>query len=137
MGRRNWGTSSAVALSEMKDDRRRKMAGDGDRTVVGFWSEMENDGGGLMRKWSPELEDGRRWKTAGTGRTTENERWPKMENDGGRRWRKTVAGCAWWSTVGRKWVDGEREGKFGGKLGGNGNEKMEYCSDFVFKFFNF
>jgi hypothetical protein len=60
--------------------------------VVGFWPEMENDGGGLVRKWSPKLEDSRRWKTAGTGRRPvvgflpkmENERWPKMENEGGR-----------------------------------------------------
>jgi hypothetical protein len=77
----------------------------------------------------PEMDDDRNWKTAGDGRQQELEErrsWPKMENDDGRRWRTTVAGRAWrmpvagrawWSTVGRKWVDGEREGKFGGKLG--------------------
>jgi hypothetical protein len=57
-----------------------------------------------------------------------------MENDGGRRWRTTVADdgerrwrvLQWWLTVGRKWVDGEREGKFLGRLGGgNKNEKDE------------
>jgi hypothetical protein len=80
---------------------------------------------------------------AGTGRTTENERWPKMENDGGRRWRTTVTSRAWWSTVGRKWVDGEREGKFGGKLGEQKSENgvlQWFCFQilkFLIFFFNF
>jgi hypothetical protein len=67
-------------------------------------------------------ENGRRnWKTAGG--------WVLAE-DGERRWRAR----AWWSTVGRKWVDGEREGKFGGTLGGNRNEQIGYCTGFGFKF---
>jgi hypothetical protein len=77
-----------VALSEMKDGWRPKTAEDRDRTVVGFWPEMENA----------------EWRA--------------------RAWWSTVAGRAWWSMVGRKWVDGEREGKFGGKLGlGTGMRK--------------
>jgi hypothetical protein len=77
---------------------------------------------------------------AGTGRTTENGRnWMNDEEQAvvGRRWSTTVVGRAWWSMVGRKWVDGEREEKFGGKLGGKvGTEmgKWEYCSGFDFKF---
>jgi hypothetical protein len=71
-------------------------------------------------EWSPKLEDGWRWKTTGTGRRPEMEDSRNWKNDGvgqnwrttvaGRAWRTAVAGRAWWSTVGRKWVDGEREG---------------------------
>jgi len=41
--------------------------------------------------------------------------------------------------VGRKWVNGERERKFGGKLGGNKNEKMGVLLVLVsnFEIFNF
>jgi hypothetical protein len=83
----------------------------GDRTVVGFWPEMENDGAvavcsgfgdqkigyreedvlhwfrtvaGTGRR--PEMEDDRNWKTVEDGRQPELEErrsWPKMENDGG------------------------------------------------------
>jgi hypothetical protein len=49
-GSPDWGISSAVTLSKMKDGRRLKTVRDGDRTVVGFWPEMENDGGRLVRK---------------------------------------------------------------------------------------
>jgi len=62
------------------------MAGDGDRTVVGFLPEMENDGGGLVRKWSPKLEDGRNWKNNGE-RT--------LAEDGERRWRVVRGGRRW------------------------------------------
>jgi hypothetical protein len=56
-----------------------------------------------------------------------------LAEDGEQRWR----GRAWWSMVGRKWVDGEREGKFGGKLGGNMNEKMGVLHWFWFQILKF
>jgi len=78
------------------------------------WSTVAN---WLQRRRRTALvSNGRRnWKTAGTGRQPELE--DGRRTNVGRRWRTTVAGRAWWSTVGRKCVDGEREGKFGGKLG--------------------
>jgi hypothetical protein len=130
MGRRNWGTSSTVVLSEMEIARwlgfgrrwRTTVAvcsGFGDQKIgyreedVLHWFRMVT---GTGRR--PEMEDDRNWKTAGDGRQPELEErwsWPKMENGGGQRWRTAVAGCAWWSMVGRKWVDGEREGKIWGE----------------------
>jgi hypothetical protein len=83
---------------------------------------------------------GRRWKTTVVGRAkmvVGTGRQPEMENGRWlgfcRRWRTTVVGHVQWSTVGRKWVDGEREGKFGGKLGGNRNEKMGVLQWFWFQ----
>jgi hypothetical protein len=64
----------------------------------------------------------------GTGRLTvagSCERTTELRTVAGR---KTVLGSEWWSTVGRFWVDGEREGKFGGKLG---EEKCENEKDEV------
>jgi hypothetical protein len=85
-----------------------------------FWPEVENDGGERM-------------VAAGTGRTTELGRALRTTVPGrawrtatpgralrtavaGRAWRTAVAGRSSRSTVGRKWANGEREGKNGGKL---------------------
>jgi hypothetical protein len=89
---------------------------------------------GFGQRWRTTVagscENGRwNWKTAGGWVSAEDgER--MLAEDGERQWRAR----AWWSTVGRKWVDEEREGKFGGKLGGNRNEQMGYCTSFGFKF---
>jgi hypothetical protein len=64
-----------------------------------------------------------RMVTAGTRRTTELGRALRTTVPGralrtavaGRVWRTAVAGRSSRSTVGRKWVDGEREGKIWGE----------------------
>lgn len=63
-----------------------------------FWPEVEND-------------DGERMVATGTGRTTELGRALRTTVPG-----RVVAGRSSRSTVGRKWADGEREEKNGGKL---------------------
>jgi hypothetical protein len=99
------------------DTPRRNRKNDGARNSVG-----------LVRNTSSEPEErpiSERWRAraklvAGTGRTT-------------------VLGSEQWSTVGRFWVDGEREGKFGGKSGKK-SEKMGCSFGFCFqilKFLNF
>jgi hypothetical protein len=55
-----------------------------------------------------------RMVAAGTGRTTELGRALRTTVPG-RALRTAVAGRSSWSTVGRKWVDGEREGKIWGE----------------------
>jgi hypothetical protein len=55
-----------------------------------------------------------RMVAAGTGRTTELGRALRMAV-AGRAWRMAVAGRSSRSTMGRKWVDGEREGKIWGE----------------------
>jgi hypothetical protein len=93
------------------------LAGDGKSTVEWQAREWSTVANWLQRRRRTALVlNGRRnWKTARDGRRPELEE--RQRTNVGRRWRTTVAGRAWWSTVGRKLVDGEREGKFGGKLG--------------------
>lgn len=62
-----------------------------------FWPEVENDAAG--RAWRTVVA-GRAWRTAVEGRA----------------WKTAVAGRSSRSMVGRKWADGEREGKNGGNV---------------------
>jgi len=70
----------------------------------------------------------------GTGRMTVAGSCERTTELGTLAGRTTVLGFERWSTVGRFWVDGEREGKFGGKLG---EEKCENEKDEQVLFSNF
>jgi hypothetical protein len=65
----------------------------------------------------PEMEDSWNWKNDGIGRNWKNDGVGRIWRTTvvGRAWRTAVAGRPWWSTVGRKWVDGERKGKIWGE----------------------
>jgi hypothetical protein len=104
-------------VPELEDGRRWKRARTGRLPVVGYGS---SNGGGprrqsLCRRW--------RMTVAGScenGHRNDGER--TMVEDGERRWR-LVRGGRRWRVVrgGQRWedfgVDGEKEGKFGGKVG--------------------